>query len=150
MNRLARWRTASFIILLVALMGIFSLRLYKLMTAEHAVTADADSMTYRTVVEGSRGNILDRNGNVLTSNRASYNITIINYVLFNSDEPNEKLLALLDLCDKLGIEYKSHFPVLPTRPYAYDMDSLSTTRQDYFDGNLPNRANDLDIAEQTL
>ena len=38
--------------------------------------------TYQSTVEAARGNILDRNGNVLVSNRASYNLVIINYVLF--------------------------------------------------------------------
>lgn len=150
MNRLARIRIGTFLVLIVALMGVFSLRMYKLMTAEEAVTADADSMTYRTVVEGSRGNILDRNGNTLISNRASYNITIINYVLRNSGNMNERLLELLDLCDRLDIPYKSHFPVTGTRPYEYDLDSLTTSWQDYFHIFLSNRDYDLDISAQTL
>ena len=68
------------------------------------MTADADSMTYRTTMEASRGNILDRNGNVLVSNRASYNLVIINFVLTNTGATNENLLKLLDLCDQRGIE----------------------------------------------
>ena len=48
-----------FICFIVAMMAVFALRLYKLQTAE-LVTADADSMTYRTTMEASRGNILGR------------------------------------------------------------------------------------------
>ena len=76
-----RFRMIVFICFIVAMMAVFALRLYKLQTAE-LVTADADSMTYRTTMEASRGNILDRNGNVLVSNRASYNLVIINFVFF--------------------------------------------------------------------
>ena len=111
------------------LFGAFFLRLYKLQLApgDSYVAEKADSITYQTTVEASRGNILDRNGNVLVGNRASYNLIIINFALSNSDDPNANLLKLLELCDDLGIAYQSHFPVTPERPYSYDMDSLSQT-----------------------
>ena len=76
MIRRIRIRTIAFITMVVVLLGLFSLRLYKLVFAEE-VQADANSMTYRTVVEAARGNLLDRNGNVLISNRASYNLCSI-------------------------------------------------------------------------
>ena len=75
-----------FIVVILAMIGVFSLRLYKTqaaVTEESLVAADADSMTYQSTVEAARGNILDRNGNVLVSNRASYNLVIINFVFFN-------------------------------------------------------------------
>ena len=149
MQRRMRFRMIVFICFIVAMMAVFALRLYKLQTAE-LVTADADSMTYRTTLEASRGNILDRNGNVLVSNRASYNLVIINFVLFNSDEPNENLLRVLELCDRLGIEYESHFPVTMERPYSYQMDTLSSTWQDYFRAFLRSRDYDLDTSASTL
>ena len=144
-----RFRMIVFICFIVAMMAVFALRLYKLQTAE-LVTADADSMTYRTTMEASRGNILDRNGNVLVSNRASYNLVIINFVLTNTGATNENLLKLLDLCDQRGIEYESHFPVTMERPYAYQMDGISSTWQDYFRAFLRNREYDLDTTASTL
>ena len=138
-----------FICFIVAMMAVFALRLYKLQTTE-LVAADADSMTYRTTMEASRGNILDRNGNVLISNRASYNLVIINFVLFNTDAPNENLLHVLELCDRLGIQYESHFPVTMERPYAYQMDTISSTWQDYFRAFLRDREYDLDTSASTL
>ena len=149
MQRRMRFRMIVFICFIVAMMAVFALRLYKLQTAE-LVTADADSMTYRTTMEASRGNILDRNGNVLVSNRASYNLVIINFVLTNTGATNENLLKLLDLCDQRGIEYESHFPVTMERPYAYQMDGISSTWQDYFRAFLRNREYDLDTTASTL
>ena len=84
MQRISRFRMIVFIVIILAMIGVFSLRLYKtqaVVTEESLVAADADSMTYQSTVEAARGNILDRNGNVLVSNRATYNIVIINYVL---------------------------------------------------------------------
>ena len=153
MGRITRFRTIVFVCLVALLVGAFSLRLYKLQAVEPEnglVAADADSMRYMTTVEAARGNILDRNGNVLVSNRASYNLVIINFVLFNSKNPNENLLQLLELCDSLGISYTSHFPVTPEMPYSYNMDAIDSSWQSYFRTFLAYKDYDLDISAQTL
>ena len=53
---------------IVAIMCVFLLRMYTLaaVSPDERAVADADSMTYQTTVEGARGCILDRNGNVLS------------------------------------------------------------------------------------
>ena len=153
MGRITRFRTIIFLCLVALLMGGYVLRLYKLQAVEPEnglVTADADSMQYMTTVEAALGNILDRNGNILVSNRASYNLVIINFVLFNAKQPNERLLQLLELCDDLGIRYASHFPVTAEIPYSYNMDALDSSQQKYFRSFLDNRDYDLDISAQTL
>lgn len=152
MERLGRFRMTLFLTLICAVFGAFFLRLYQLQIAktDTSIAEQADSITYRTTVEAARGNLLDRNGNVLVGNRASYNLIIINFVLFSSDEPNENLMRLLELCDQLGIQYESHFPVTPERPYSYDMDSLASPWPDYFRTFLRNRDYDLDISASTL
>ena len=106
-------------------------------------------MTYQSTVEAARGNILDRNGNVLVSNRASYNFVIVNFVFFNAPDPNGNLLKVLDLCDELGIQYESHFPVTPDRPYEYTDDNNSAW-QENFRKFLADRGYDLDISAPTL
>ncbi len=153
MQRIIRVRIIAFGLLLAALMGLFSLRLYKLQASKSDTTfvaEEADSLTYMTTVEAARGNILDRNGNVLVSNRASYNLDIINFVLFNSPTPNESLLQVLELCDEMGVEYSTHFPVSETRPYEYHTEELSTSWQKYFRTFLANREYDLDVSAPTL
>ena len=153
MQRLIRFRIFLFLALAAALIGLFALRLYKVQAAQSDSTYianDADSITYMTTVEASRGNILDRNGNVLISNRASYNLVIINFVLFNSKTPNESLLRVLELCDEQGIAYQSHFPVTATRPYTLTVDEQSSTWQGYYRAFLANRDYDADISAQTL
>ena len=153
MQRLVRFRIFIFLMLTAMLVGLFALRLYKVQAVQSDstyVASDADSMTYMTTVEAARGNILDRNGNVLISNRASYNIVIINYVLFNSETPNESLLRVLELCEEQGIAYDSHFPVSSTRPYTLLLDEQSSTWQGYYRAFLANRDYDADISAQTL
>ncbi len=151
MNRRGRIRTISFITLIALIMGLFTFRLYKLQsTVDAEELMEADSLWYYTTVEAARGQILDRNGTVLGSNRASYNIVIISYVLFNGPTPNESLLELIQLCDALGIELESHFPVTETRPYAYTLDNYDENWQDYFRKFLRSNELDTDITAGSL
>ena len=95
------------LILLVALMaGVFGVRLYDVQVtqARAADSAPSGSHTYRTRVTAARGEILDRNGKVLIGNRASYNLTLNNAVIFSAETPNENLRKLTNLCTELGLE----------------------------------------------
>ena len=152
MQRLIRFRIFLFLALAAALIGLFALRLYKVQAAQSDSTYianDADSITYMTTVEASRGNILDRNGNVLVGNRASYNLVIVREVLMSADAPNENLRRLVDLCSELGLEYTDHFPVTQEKPYAY-VDSGSSLWDGYFRTFLTERGWDTDVSAPQL
>ena len=152
-TRTVRSRTFWLMLVMgILLFVILFFQLYHLQIARHQEmqTRALDQQTRQTVVSAFRGTIYDRNGNVLVSNRATYNIVIINYVLANTGAPNENILKLLQMCQQLGIECQSHFPVTKTKPYEYDMQSLNTTWQNYFRMFLNNRDYDLDISASTL
>ena len=149
MERRIRSRILALILLIFVFVGLFSLRVYKLQTAEDA--KQPDTLTYRTTVEAARGQLLDRNGTVMTTNRASYDIIIISYVLRNGPTPNESLLELLHTCDELGLEIVHHLPVSETRPYAYTLEQYEGTGWDkHFDTFLDYRDMDSDIAAGTF
>ncbi len=151
MNRRGRIRTISFILIIALIMGLFAFRLYKVQSSmDETQLQVADSTYYYTTIEAARGQILDRNGTVLGSNRASYNIVIISFVLFNGPTPNESLLELISLCDELGIEMESHFPVTQTKPYAYTLEDYDENWQDYFRRFLKSRSLDTDISAAAL
>lgn len=151
MNRRARYRIGVFVVLIAMVMGLFTLRLYKVQsTVDEAMLQQADSVSYYTTVEAARGQILDRNGTVLVSNRASYNIVIISYVFYNGDTPNQSLLELLRVCDRLGIEITSHLPVSETKPYEYTIEETSPQWQGYFRQYLRSRSIDSDVSAATL
>lgn len=153
MERRARFRIWLFVVLIFAVVGLFTFRLYKLQSVQDEETLrTADAYTYDTTVYASRGQILDRNGTVLVANRASYNLVIITYPLFNSgnEKMNEYLRSLLQLCRELGIETTSHFPVTRERPYAYTLEDYDEAWQGYFRRFLRSRSWDTDITAQTL
>lgn len=151
MERRARFRTGIFIALIVLIMAIFTFRLYALQTSltEEEIRT-SNSLTIQTTVDASRGQILDRNGTVLVGNRASYNLIMIGYVFFNGPSPNESLMELLELCDELGIEVESNFPVSETRPYTYTLEDYSEAWQSYFRRFLTSRGWDPDMSAQNL
>ena len=149
MERRIRSRIVALFLLIAAIVGLFSLRVYKLQTAEDAQMPD--TLTYRTTMEAARGQILDRNGTVLVTNRASYDIIIISYVWRNGPTPNESLLELLEVCDELGLEIQHHLPISESRPYAYTLDEYEDTPwYGHFRKFLNYRDMDSDIAAGTF
>lgn len=126
-------RIAAVCLLMVLLVSFFILRLYDVQVVNHKSNADsANTFTYSTRVTAARGEILDRNGNVLVTNRASYNLILINAVLFSSDTPNESLRKLADVCLENGYEISDHLPVSKEKPYEFTLDEYSSTWQHYY------------------
>ena len=93
-------------------MGIFIGRLYRVqVSASEDVVSTTDTYTFLTHVSAARGNILDRNGTVLVSNRASYNLTINDYIIYSTQSTNRNLLTLVNQCNEMGLEYTDHLPI---------------------------------------
>ena len=151
MERRARFRTGIFVAVILVIMALFTFRLYALQTSltEEEIRT-SNSLTIWTTVDAARGKILDRNGTVMVGNRASYNLIMIGYVFFNGPSPNESLLELLALCDELGIDVESDFPVSETRPYTYTLEDYSEAWQSYFRKFLTSRGWDPDMSAQNL
>ena len=149
MERITKFRVTVFLLLFVALLGFFSIRLF----TSQVVNADENSnnmSTYTTMtrVKAARGDILDRNGNVLVHNRASYDLTLINYVILSADGTNDHLLRMIRLCQELDFEYNDHFPVTFTRPYEYLSTDLDW--QTHFTAYLADMNLDSDITAPLL
>ena len=106
MERLTQFRAHIVLLLFGCILGLFAFTLYDKQVYETGGVID-NSTTYTTwtYVKAARGDILDRNGNVLVGNRASYNLTINHYVLRSSEGPNQSIYNLVKRCQELGIEY---------------------------------------------
>lgn len=152
MERRIRYRITALLALITLGLTAFAGIVYKMQVtaAPEESGASGSTYTYYTTVAAARGNILDRNGTLLVTNRASYNLTIQNYPLFNSSDPNGSLLRLLEKCAELGVEYVDHLPVTFERPYAYTTDDLSSTWRGYFRTYLRERGWDSDMSAENL
>ena len=137
MERLTRRRAGILILLFVVVVGFFALKLYDLQIIETG--GQIDNTTYyttKTTVRAARGEILDRNGNVLVSNRASYDLVFNHYVICSADNRNQVLLNLVKLCRELDVDYYDHFPITSDAPFSYTLNSIAPAWQTYFQSYL--------------
>ncbi len=152
MERITRVRAGLLMLAVVLVLGFFSLRLYNMQVMESEKNAN-NLTTYitQTRIRAARGDIVDTNGNVLVTNRASYDLVFNHYVILNCGNPNEQLLKLVQLCRDKGIEYYDHFPVSTTWPFEYTLGDFSPAWQAYFQTFLLNRGDmDSDITAPLL
>lgn len=133
MERITRLRAYALLAFFLLIITIFAFRLYDLQIIETGGnTNNASSFTTRTRVRAARGEILDRNGNVLVSNRASYDLVINHYVLLSADGTNAHLYNLVKQCQTVGVDYNESFPVSMERPFTYTLDDYTAVQQGYF------------------
>ena len=71
---------------------------------EYYYTRSIRNIARSETVEAARGNITDRNGKVMVSSRSSYNLTFDPSLLDSSEDPNEAILRLLNLCQSRAME----------------------------------------------
>ena len=86
MERINKFRAGIILLIFALVVSFFSFKLYDL----QIIQTDGDTynetvFTSRTRVKAARGDILDRNGNVLVSNRASYDLVINDQVLMSAN-----------------------------------------------------------------
>ena len=133
MEGISKRRAIYALLIFALLVGFFAFKLYDLQIIETGGKTDNQTtFTTLTRVKAARGDILDKNGNLLVSNRASYNLNINHYVLLNASGTNDNLLRLVKRCEEVGIEYTEHFPVSQERPFTYTLDQQNATWQGYF------------------
>lgn len=150
MERITRFRAAVLLLVFLLIVSFFGVKLYTMQIVEAKDQADANYYKIRTTVKAARGDILDRNGNALVSNRASYNLVLISYVINSAKGTNDYLLQLHKLCQEIGAEYIDNFPITKERPFEYTLDQQSSSWQGYFQKYLANKEIDSDITAPLL
>ncbi len=136
---------------MLVMVGVFFAALYKLQVEQGDENRKSSrSYTYYTTAAAARGSIFDRNGNVLVSNRVSYNAALISFVLYSGDNINGTLLSLTELCRDNGIDYIDTLPITRERPYTYTTDELSSSWQGYYRAFLRYMDLDGDMTAENL
>ena len=151
MERVSRVRAWMLLVFFLLILVLFSARLFNLQIIEtKGDTDNTEVFTTLTRVKAARGDILDRNGNILIGNRASYDLVFNHYVITSADNTNQHLLRLVNKCRELGIDYLDHFPVTKERPFEYTIDDYTTAWRGYFQSYLYERGMDSDISAPLL
>ena len=134
MERVSRFRVHILLAVFLLIIGFFAFKLYDKQIIETDGGNKDNTVTYvtKTRVKAARGDILDCNGNVLVSNRASYDLTINQFVFLNTKGAGQYVFDMTALCQEKGIEYVDHFPVTSTRPFTYTLTEQNAVWQGYF------------------
>lgn len=117
-------RLATMAVLLLALLVLYLTRLYRLQVVEgeQAYEASTNSIVSYETVAAARGNILDRYGRLLVSNRNCNNLVIDESELFIDDDNeriNADILALCRLITEHGDGYNDELPISMTAPFEF-------------------------------
>ena len=151
MERISKVRAIALLLVFATILSLYSIRLFNLQIIEtDGKTDNTDVYVTQTRVKAARGDILDRNGNILVGNRASYDLVFNHYVITSSDNTNDSLMKLIEKTRELGITYLDHFPVTKDRPFEYTLTEYTTAWQGYFQKFLRERDMDSDITAPLL
>lgn len=107
-----RKRYVIIISLFCVLFLAFAVNLFNIQVINPKKNTDAAVSTVKATVEAIRGDILDRNGYPLVTNR-QVNKIVFNYTNFpkNYDERNKIILELIRLFDKNGVKWNDNLPI---------------------------------------
>ena len=151
MERISKVRAMIFLGLFLTVFVLFGAKLFNLQIIEtKGNTNNMTTYTSLTRVKAARGDILDRNGNILVGNRASYDLVFNHYVIESANGVNDYLYRLVKKCEELGIEYNDHFPVTKSRPFEYTHENYTAAWRGYFQSYLMDRGIDSDISATLL
>ncbi|HBD86209.1 MAG TPA: penicillin-binding protein [Clostridiales bacterium] len=119
-------------LLIAVLVGTYAVTLYKLQIIEGAAYYEEsrNNIVTSAAVTAARGNIYDRYGRVLVSNRECYNIKLNADALFYGDleDPNAAILDIVGIVRACGDTYIDELPVTLEPPFEYTaMTSIQET-----------------------
>ncbi|MDR3209556.1 MAG: hypothetical protein LBT36_02895, partial [Oscillospiraceae bacterium] len=126
MNRLfKKTRLAVILVLFVGLLLGYVAALYKMQIydalAGEVVALAPDSIASTRVDRARRGDVLDRNGVLLISSTATYNVAL-SWESLRAANYNEIVRELVHLAAEMGVGYNDTFPVTLGAPFSYRYD----------------------------
>lgn len=151
MERITRMRARILLLIFVVIVCFYAFHLYDLQIIQTGGQGDnATTFTTLTSVKAARGEILDRNGNVLVGNRAGYKLMLNHYVIFSAEGTYGHLYRLVMRCQEQGIVYNETFPISLERPFTYTLDEYTSAQKEYFQAFLARYSLDSDITAPLL
>ena len=126
-------RTLIIASLLALLLVGFILVLYNLqiVKGDEYRAASTVKIANTVTLEAARGELLDRYGRSLVSNRATYEITLNSSLMGAEAERNANLLELITICRDNGLEWTDTLPISKDAPFTYtDKNALVYTNSE--------------------
>ena len=112
------------ILTVVYVISLYNLQLLR----EERDIETINTTSYTTTLSAARGDILDRNGILLATSRAVYNLAISRDALMDAEDPNSELLRLARMAQEQNIKYIDTFPMTQEAPFTY-LEDMSDTQE---------------------
>ena len=106
-----------YIIGVILLIQLFNLQIVH---GEEYLEKSSSRLTRETTILAARGNILDRNGNVIAGTVTKYSLNIYKSKIDN-DTLNNTILETINVLEKNGDIYKDEFPI-KVNPVEFSID----------------------------
>ena len=138
MNKKRNSRTAVIITVISLILAVYGVRLFQIqITDSENYRSLIDAAYVRTVsIPSTRGEIFDRNGVKLVSNRTSYNV-IFDKAHIQNSELNEVILNMTNLLTQTGEEWIDGLEISKTQPFTFTSDGASVAYLKTFLGLQP-------------
>ena len=116
-----RIRITALVMALVVFCGLFLFRLtdYQIVNGNEYKAQATQGYTRTVTLKAPRGEILDRNGEPLVSNRVGFNIQL-DKVYLDAGKQNDVILSLINLMEQEGHDYNDSLPMAKKSPYTFD------------------------------
>lgn len=113
-------RLASLIIISVVLIAVFGMRLveFQLIKGEEYLAQAVNTRMYEFPVTAARGEIVDKYGRPLATNRTGYNITL-NALMLPEENLNSTLLEIVEILSAQGEKWNDKTPITFIQPYEF-------------------------------
>ena len=123
-------RVIAMAVLFALVMLIYLAFLYNLqiVEGEKYYNQSKEITNTKRAITAARGNILDRYGRVLVSNKECYNLKIDTDKLFANEDPNSVILELVSMVRGYGDEYTDDLPISIEPPFTYNEDMTAIQR----------------------
>jgi len=114
-------RITIIFVLLALILTVYVIALYdiQIVQGEDYLEISQNNVTTSTTVEASRGDIYDRNGELLVSNKAINNITFNWTAMSMTGDANGIILALIRGAEAREIAYQDSLPITSDSPFTY-------------------------------
>lgn len=130
------WGRSQFLIaLLVAVMAVYVWFLFDLQVVKGDYYREQSirKITNIETVQAARGEIFDRYGRALVTNRATYQVTLNEKQMGSAQERNDTVLALIRACREQGVEWNDSLTITFTFPFRFTVEQpyeVVTTAED--------------------
>ena len=105
-----RFNIATLFVYIVGIILIIQLLNLQIINGDYYREQSNTRLTRISEIQGARGDILDRTGNVLATVRKSYNVELYKTNI-ETEELNNAILELINVLEKNGESYEDTFPI---------------------------------------